>query len=155
MRCIRVQRNFSFAYSKEMIHQNCCWLWRRRKEIFPSVPGALLWFLCSATWEWIKHISSWFLCCVKGTEDFACLVFFVSTVCPGKLEYSFPYSHWIWMCKLPEFPNLDHFSQSSHTGVPDSGLPPPRAVMAKRICAGLTAFCSDPVKMPLQSYCHF
>lgn len=89
MSCIHVQRNFSFAYIKEMIHQNCCWLWRRRKQIFPSVPCALLWFLCSSTWEWVKHISGWFLCCVKDREEFACLVLFVSTVCSGKLQYRF------------------------------------------------------------------
>lgn len=123
MRCIHVQRNFSFAYSKEMIHQNYCCLWRRGKQIFPSAPGALLWFLCSAAWEWIKHISGWFLCCVKGTEEFVQSVLWVQCVLQS-WNTVFHTASWIWMCKLPEFPDLDQarFSQLSHTGVPDSDL---------------------------------
>lgn len=99
-------KNFSLAYSTEMIHQNCCCLWRRRKLIFPSVPGALLWFLCSATWEWIKHISGWFLCCVKPTEEFACLVFFERTVCAGKLQSSFPHRQLDLDVQTPWAPQL-------------------------------------------------
>lgn len=50
------------------------------------------------------------------------------------------------MRKLLEFPDLnqEHFSQSSHIGVCDSDLTPPRAAVAKKICAGAAAFFRDP-----------
>lgn len=54
----------------------------------------------------------------KGPEEFDCLIFFVSMVCSGKLEYNFPYSQLDLDVQRPEFPNLDQelFSQSSHAG---------------------------------------
>lgn len=91
MRCIHVQRNFGFAYSKEMIHQNCRWLWRRRKHRFSLCawcPPVVFMFSYSG----VNQTHQWQILVLCKRYRRVCLVFFVSAVRSGKLEYSFPCS---------------------------------------------------------------
>ena len=77
------------------------------------------------------------------------LVRSVNTASSGKPKYAVCHmASWIWICRLLEFPNSnqEHFSQSSHIDVCDADLTPPRAVTAKKICAGVATFFSDAVK---------
>lgn len=57
-------------------------------------------------------------------------------------------SSWVWICKLLQFPTLNHepFSQPSHTDVRGSDRSPPRGVMAEQICATAATFFSNTVK---------
>lgn len=156
MRCIHVQRNFGFAYSKEMIHQNCRWLWRRRKHRFSLCawcPPVVFMFSYSG----VNQTHQWQILVLCKRYRRVCLVFFCEYSAFWKAGIQFSMQPVGFGCANSEFPDLDwaHFSQSSHTGVPDSHLAPPRAVLDKRICAGVSAFCSDPVKMPPRIYWHF
>lgn len=156
MRCFHVQRNFKFAYSKGMIHQNCCWLWRIKKHRFSSVPGALMWLWCSASCRLIKHITAWLTLLLCKRWRMICLCSLVcssvSTASSGKPKYAVCHiGCWIWMCKLLEFPNLNQepFSQSSHIDVRDSDLTPPRVLTAEEVCATAATFFRSLLKMPL------
>lgn len=123
MRCIHVQRNFGFAYSKEMIHQNCRWLWRRRKHRFSLCawcPPVVFMFSYSG----VNQTHQWQILVLCKRYRRVCLVFFCEYSVFWKAGIQFSMQPVGFGCANSEFPDLDwaHFSQSSHTGVPDSDL---------------------------------